>query len=130
MIAEMEKINQDGTKYVTQEFKYNPTQNSTQYYIITLGKSDSGHFVDGVVAVYNAEFEIAPGAEVTPQEHSLLYGFINWTTNDSSTMKTKIGEKTIQALENFFQMQALEEFKKEGVIDHISYAGEEGAVEV
>ncbi len=116
MIAEMQTINDDGVNYVLQQFKYNPTQTSTRYCMIAIGKSDSGNFVECVLAVYTAEFEIAPGVEITPQKHSLLYGFTNWTTSDTSHMKKILGEKTIQALNNFFEMQALEEFKKEGVI--------------
>lgn len=104
------------------EFNIKDTETSGAHYgIVAFGKSADGQKVDCIYTLYKMEFEIAPEEQYITQDHSYLWGLINWQTTDLKIVERRLGMKTLNKLRNFLHYKAMNAFYKEGYIDSINY---------
>ncbi|XP_013383745.1 uncharacterized protein LOC106154061 [Lingula anatina] len=108
--------------YKIMEFKFNKKdQSGARYGMVAFGKSADGLSVDCMYVLYKMDFKIAPQRIVTEKNHSAVFGLFQWTTHEEKIVERDLGLKSVQLLQNFFRMKALQGFYKEGVIDSINY---------
>ncbi|XP_062607960.1 uncharacterized protein LOC134269768 isoform X2 [Saccostrea cucullata] len=107
------------------EWKFNAdTADSTgvqgaRFGIVGFAKSADGKYVDCMLAIYKLDFRLAPNLVL--KENSILWGLYVWSTVEKEEIDRSISREEITKFQNFFRYKALNEFKKEGVIDRISY---------
>jgi hypothetical protein len=91
-----------------------------RYGIIAFAKSPDGKYVDCNLAIYKLDFRVAP--KLLLKENSILWGLYVWSTVEKHEIDRSISKDEIAKFQNFFRYKALNEFKKEGIIDRISYS--------
>ncbi|XP_062604602.1 uncharacterized protein LOC134266367 [Saccostrea cucullata] len=107
------------------EWKFNAdTADSTgvqgaRFGIVGFAKSADGEYVDCMLAIYKLDFRLAP--QIVMKDNSILWGLYVWSTYQKFEIDRSISREEIAKFQNFFRYKALNEFKKEGVIDRISY---------
>ncbi|XP_056017934.1 uncharacterized protein LOC125664676 [Ostrea edulis] len=90
-----------------------------RYGIIAFAKSSDGKYVDCMLAIYKLDFRLAP--KLILKENSVLWGLYVWSTMEKEEIDRSISREEIAKFQNFFRYKALNEFKREGIIDKISY---------
>lgn len=89
--------------------------------MIAFGRSPDQKFVDCMYVLYKMDFKVAKQRIVTEKEHSWFWGLIKYKTDDVEIRDRALGSKSIQTMQNFFRIKALEGFYKEGLIESINY---------
>lgn len=104
------------------EWKFKKADDSgARYGMIAFGKSKDQKYVDCMYVLYKMDFKVAPQAIVTKKEHSWIFGLFKYSTEEVEYVERTLGSKSIQAMQNFFRVKALEGFYKEGLIESINY---------
>lgn len=93
----------------------------SRYGIMALAKSSDSKFIDMMLAVYTLEFKLAATVTTIQKEYSAFIGLITWMTKEDKEVAKYIDKEAIEKFQNFFRLKALKAFKKEGIIDRISY---------
>lgn len=98
----------------------NPTGvHGARYGIVVFAKSLDLKYVHCMLTIYKLDFKMAP--KLLSNSHSILWGLYKWSTLDKLDIYQSITKDEIERFQNFFRYKALNEFKKEGIIDRISY---------
>ncbi|XP_061166041.1 uncharacterized protein LOC133174966 [Saccostrea echinata] len=111
------------TKIVEWKFNADSADSSgvqgARFGIVGFAKSADGKYVDCMLAIYKLDFRLSP--KLVIKENAILWGLYVWSTVDKEEIDRSISREEIAKFQNFFRYKALNEFKKEGVIDQISY---------
>lgn len=94
-----------------------------RYGIMAFAKSLDGNYIDFMLAVYRVEFKLAPNTYLKNQ--SILWGLYTWSKFADVELDKRLSKDEIERFQNFFRYKALKEFKKEGIIDKITFTGED-----
>lgn len=109
-------------EYKMVEWKFKKADDSgARYGMIAFGRSPDQEYVDCMYVMYKMDFKIAPQQIVTKKEHSWFLGLLNYSTENVEYVERTLGSKSIQAMQNFFRVKALEGFYKEGLIESVNY---------
>lgn len=109
-------------EYKMVEWKFKKADESgARYGMIAFGRSKDQQYVDCMYVLYKMDFKVAPQQIVTKKEHSWLWGLLNYSTEKIEYVERTLGSKSIQAMQNFFRVKALEGFYKEGLIESVNY---------
>lgn len=104
------------------EWKFNKGDDSgARYGLIAFGRSPDQKFVDCMYVMYKMDFKVAPQRIVTQKQHSWFWGLIKYNTEKVEIVDRALGANSIQTMQNFFRIKALEGFYKEGLIESINY---------
>lgn len=100
--------------------KPNPTGvHRARYGIIAFARSPDLKYVHCILTIYKLDFKLAP--TLLSKTHSILWGLYKWSSLDKTEVDRSLTKDEIGRFQNFFRYKALNEFKKEGIIDSISY---------
>ncbi|XP_062619567.1 uncharacterized protein LOC134281118 [Saccostrea cucullata] len=103
--------------YEVLEWQFNKGGTSiAKYFMIAFGKSQDGS-IDCVYSIYTLEFELNPKVVVTQKKHSVLFGLISWTTEETQTEERSLGPEAEDHFKNFFRVKTLEGLRSKGIID-------------
>lgn len=94
-----------------------------RYGIMAFAKSLDGNYIDFMLAVYRVEFKLAPNTYL--KNESILWGLYTWSKFADVELDKRLSKDEIEKFQNFFRYKALKEFKKEGIIDKITFTGED-----
>lgn len=131
-ITEEDRRKWDGIKYSDDKWaskivewkfnndKTNPTGvHGARYGIVVFAKSSDLKYVHCMLTIYKLDFKLAP--MLHSNTHSILWGLYKWSTTEKIEIDRSITKDEIERFQNFFRYKALNEFKKEGIIDKIAY---------
>lgn len=124
-------VGEISSKIIEWKFQADTTKSSglqgARYGIVAFAKSSDGKFVDCMLAIYKLDFKLAP--TLVSKERSMLWGFYKYCTLERAEIDKSLSKDEIEKFQNYFRFKALSEFKKEGVIDQISYTNNNEATE-
>ena len=96
-----------------------PGRQRARYGIFVFAKSSDGTTVDCMIAIYKLEFTLAERKYM--KENSILCWLKRFYSKETKEVHNCFKIEEVEMFHNFCRHRALSEFKKEGIIDYISF---------
>lgn len=99
-----------------------PDDSGIRYGLIAFGRSKDQQYVDCMYVLYKMDFALTPHEIVTEKKSCWLFGLIKTDTSlKVEFIDQHLDAKSIQDIQNFFRVKALEKIYKEGYIESINF---------